>query len=68
MIQTENRDFARDVTNKALVNTNHQALVEHKFRMNQARQMERLREDVDFLMQQFVTIKKALEGMGITNG
>jgi hypothetical protein len=68
MIQTENKDFARDINTKALVNTNHQALAEHKYRMNQAKQMERIKEDIDFLMQQFIMIKKALEDMRVTNG
>lgn len=68
MIQTENKDFSRDITTKALVNTNRAALVEHRFRMEQARKIEEIRQDVDGLMKDFLVFKQFIEEIKARNG
>lgn len=61
MIQTENKDFSRDITTKALVNTNRAGLVEYRFRQEQARKTEQIRKDLDELIQEFLVIKQFIE-------
>lgn len=68
MIQTENKDFSRDIATKALVNTNRAALVEHRFRMEQARKIEEIRKDVDGLMKDFLVFKQFIEEIKARNG
>ena len=67
MIQTENKDFSRDIATKALVNTNRAALVEHRFRQEQARQTQQIRSDLDTLMQEFMIIKQFIEEIKARN-
>lgn len=68
MIQTENKDFSRDIATKALVNTNRAALVEHRFRIEQARKIEEIRKDVDGLMNDFLVFKQFIEEIKARNG
>jgi hypothetical protein len=68
MIQTENKDFSRDITTKALVNTNRAALVEHRFRIEQARKIEEIRKDVDGLMKDFLVFRQFMEEIKARNG
>lgn len=58
MIQTENKDFSRDISTKALINTNRNALVEHKFRQEQIIKYEDLRRDVDSILNDLRLIKQ----------
>lgn len=67
MIQTENKDFSRDIATKALVNTNRVALVEHRFRQEQAKQTQQIRSDLDNLMQEFMIIKQFIEEIKARN-
>lgn len=67
MIQTENKDFSRDITTKALVNTNRVALVEHRFRQEQARKTEEIRRDLDELKKDFLVIKQFIEEIKARN-
>lgn len=68
MIQTENKDFSRDIATKALVNTNRAALVEHRFRIEQARKIEEIRKDVDGLMKDFLVFRQFMEEIKARNG
>ncbi len=61
MIQTENKDFSRDIGTKALLNTNRTALAEHKFRLEQMRMMQSMWADIESLRSEFAEIKKLLE-------
>jgi hypothetical protein len=61
MIQTEDKNFSRDISTKALVNTNRAALVEHRFRQEQVRKLEELRRDLDTLTQDFLLMKQCIE-------
>lgn len=58
MIQTENKDFSRDTSTKALINTNRIALVEHRFRQEQIKKYEDLRRDVDVIKSDLMLIKQ----------
>jgi t-SNARE complex subunit (syntaxin) len=61
MIQTEDKNFSRDISTKALVNTNRAALVEHRFRQEQVKKLEELRKDLDTLTQDFLLMKQCIE-------
>jgi hypothetical protein len=61
MIQTEDKNFSRDISTKALVNTNRAALVEHRFRQEQAKKLEELRSDLDALARDFLLMKQCIE-------
>jgi hypothetical protein len=61
MIQTENKDFSRDISTKALINTNRGALVEHRFRQEQMKKYEELKHDVDTIKSDLILIKQFLE-------
>ena len=61
MIQTENKDFSRDISTKALINTNRNALVEHRFRQEQMKKYEELKRDVDTIKSDLILIKQFLE-------
>lgn len=67
MIQTENKDFSRDVTTKALLNTNRAAFAEHKFRLEQMRTMAAMKADIDSLKSEFAEIKKIFENYKVSN-
>jgi hypothetical protein len=45
-IQTEEKDFARDITTRALINTNRGALLEHKAKKEQAARLDKIENDV----------------------
>lgn len=50
MIKTEDNDYARDTSSKALINTNRKALDEYQTRKNNAKRIDELEkkmEDVD---------------------
>jgi hypothetical protein len=61
MIQTENKDFSRDITTKALLNTNTGALAEHKYRIAQATLIKTLCDRIEKLEVDYAEIKKSLE-------
>jgi hypothetical protein len=68
MIQTEDKNFSRDINTKALVNTNRVALVEHRFRQEQVRKLEELRRDLDTLARDFLLMKQYIEEIRAHNG
>ncbi len=67
MIQTENKDFSRDISTKALLNTNRTALAEHKFRLEQMRMMQSMWADIEMLKFEFEEIKKIFENYKVKN-
>lgn len=68
MIQTENKDFSRDISTKALLNTNIGALAEHKYRITQATRIEALYDEIANLKTDLAEIKKILENHKVING
>lgn len=64
MIQTEEKDFYRDPTSKALINTNIRALHEHKYKREQAKRIEKLERDMQCVMSVLVDLKQAIADLG----
>jgi hypothetical protein len=65
MIQTEDKDFSRDTTNRALINTNVRALQEHIAKREQAKRIDKLESDVSSIMSILLEIQQTLR---IRNG
>jgi hypothetical protein len=65
MIQTEDRDFSRDISNRALINTNVRALQEHLAKREQAKRIDKLESDVSSIMNILLEIQHTLR---IRNG
>lgn len=61
MIQTENKDFSRDLTTKALLNTNIGALAEHKYRIAQAAKIEYLSSELEIVKAKVEKLTSMLE-------
>lgn len=64
LIQTDEKDFARDVSTRALINTNKGALLEHKMKKEQAARLDRLENDMKTIMSNMLEIKRALIELG----
>jgi hypothetical protein len=60
MIKTEDTDYSRDMSSKALINTNTRALDEYKARKSQTNQINTLKEDFDQLKVELDEIKSLL--------
>jgi hypothetical protein len=65
MIQTEDKDFSRDTSNRALINTNVRALQEHIAKREQAKRLDKLESDVSSIMSVLLEIQQTLR---IRNG
>lgn len=63
-IQTEEKDFARNISTRALINTNRNALLEHKARKEQTARLDKLENDVQCIMETMLEIKRALLELG----
>ena len=61
MIQTEEKDFARDVTTRALINTNARALHAHKLKKEETLRIQKLEENMNSLMQTMEQILNMLK-------
>lgn len=53
-------DFVRDQTTKALINTNAEALRDHRIRKQNMIEHQKLREDVDGIIEDIADIKQML--------
>ena len=60
IIQTEEKDFARDSSTRALINTNVKALREHRMKKEQAARIEKLERDMKVVMECLCDIQNAL--------
>jgi len=65
MIQTEDKDFSRDTSNRALINTNVRALQEHIAKREQSKRIDKLESDVNSIMSILLEIQQTLR---IRNG
>ena len=65
MIQTDEKDFMRDPVTRALINTNVKALHEHRVKREQVLRLQRLEDDVHYIMKALVEIQEALKELGI---
>lgn len=64
IIQTEEKDFARDAYTGALINTNSKALYEHKLKREQAKRLEKLEHDIDCIKSVLFDLKQAITDLG----
>ena len=64
MIQTEEKDFVRDTSNRALINTNIRALQEHRLKREQAQKIEKLEQDMQCVMSVLLDIKMLITELG----
>lgn len=65
IVQTEERDYVRDTTTGALINTNARALQLHKMKREESLRIKRLEDNVDMIMktmEQILTMLKNNEG------
>ena len=64
MIQTEEKDFARDITTRALINTNVKALHEHRMKKEQAARIDKLEKDMECVLSILSEIRGAIKELG----
>lgn len=64
LLQTDEKDFARDITSRALINTNRSALAEHRQKKEQLARLEKVEHDVKFIMETMIEIRQALRDLG----
>jgi hypothetical protein len=64
LIRTEEKDFARDPTSRALINTNRAALAEHKQKKEQLARIEKVERDVQCIMEMMIEFRQALRDLG----
>jgi len=63
-IQTEEKDYSRDVTTRALINTNRRALAEHKKKKEDALRLDKLERNVQDIMSMMLDIRQAVRELG----
>lgn len=64
MIQTDDKDFSRDVTTRALINTNVRALQDHIAKREQAKRLDKLESDVSSIMSILFEIQHTIKNIG----
>lgn len=64
IVQTEEKDLARDTSTRALINTNVRALYEHRIKKEQATRIQRLEDDMAQVMAVLHEIRSALRDLG----
>jgi len=63
-IQTEEKDYVRDLTTRALINTNTKALHEHRMKKEQAARIDKLESDMKCIMTTMLEICQAVKELG----
>lgn len=63
-VQTEEKDYARDLTTRALINTNRRALMEHKRKKNDAARLDNLERNVQDIITMMLDIRQAVRELG----
>jgi t-SNARE complex subunit (syntaxin) len=64
LIRTEEKDFARDITSRALINTNRAALAEHRQRKEQLARLEKVEKDIAMIIATMTEIRQELKDLG----
>lgn len=64
IIQTEEKDFYRDTSTRALINTNVKALKEHKLKKEQAARIEKLEDEMQCVLSLLQEIRTAIKDLG----
>jgi hypothetical protein len=63
-IQTEEKDYSRDITTRALINTNRRALAEHKRKKEDTLRLDKLERNVQDIMAMMLDIRQAVLELG----
>lgn len=64
MIPTEEKDFHRDISTGALINTNVKALREHRIKKEQAARIEKLETQIRGILSVLQEIQAAIRDLG----
>lgn len=64
IVQTEEKDFYRDVSTRALINTNVTALREHRLKREQAARIEKLEDEMQCVLSILHEIRTAIKDLG----
>jgi hypothetical protein len=64
LLQTDEKDFARDTSSRALINTNRAALAEHRQKKEQLARLEKVERDVKAIMEMMIELRQALKDLG----
>jgi hypothetical protein len=64
MIPTEEKDFQRDTSTRALINTNVKALREHRIKKEQAARIEKLEAQMQCVLSVLQEIRTAIRDLG----
>lgn len=63
-VQTEEKDYARDISTRALINTNRRALAEYKKRKEDSVRLDTLERNVQDIMSMMIDIRQAIRELG----
>lgn len=64
IIPTEEKDFYRDTSTRALINTNVKALKEHRMKKEQAARIEKLEDQMQGVLSILQEIRSAIKDLG----
>lgn len=64
LVQTDEKDYARDTNSRALINTNRNALREHKAKKEQAARLAKVEQDVKTILETMQELKLVLQELG----
>lgn len=64
IIQTEEKDFYRDTSTRALINTNIKALREHKMKKEQMARIEKLEDEMQCVLSLLQEIRTGIKDLG----
>ena len=63
-VQTEEKDYSRDITTRALINTNRRALAEYKKRKEDSVRLDTLERNVQDIMTMMIDLRQAIRELG----
>ncbi len=63
-VQTKEKDYARDLSTRALINTNRSALEEHRKKKKDSARLDALERDVKDIMSMMIDIHQAIRELG----
>ena len=64
MIQTDDKDFSRDVTTRALINTNVRALQDHIAKREFSKRLDKVESDMGSIMSILFEIQNTIKNIG----
>ena len=64
MIQTDDKDFSRDISTRALINTNVRALQDHIAKREFAKRLDKVESDMGSIMSILFEIQNTIKNIG----